>query len=150
MDATVWDNKALPLPNPTSYFIFNFSIISFIFIENKCLTDVTWDMKREKKVNLNPSRSGQKWLHHWSWCLTVVFCSVHHPNHTLVGRVSVHSLCQQDRLFALSVNRHSCKYIYFLNIYICVCDIYIYIINIHSTHIFYVNTNFYLDPINRD
>ncbi len=42
-----WDNKALP--TPTQYFIFNFSIISFIFIESKCLSDVTWDLKREEK-----------------------------------------------------------------------------------------------------
>ncbi len=39
-----WDNKAL-----TRYFIFNFLIISFIFIENKCLSDVIWDLKRGKK-----------------------------------------------------------------------------------------------------
>ncbi len=45
-----WDNKALPTyPNPTRYFIFNFLIISFIFIENKCLSDAIWDLKREKK-----------------------------------------------------------------------------------------------------
>ncbi len=42
-----WDNKALP--NPTRYFNFNFFIISFIFIENKCLSDAIWDLKREKK-----------------------------------------------------------------------------------------------------
>ncbi len=35
------------------------------------------------------------------------FFSVDYPNHTLVGGVSVNSLCQQDGLFALSVNRHS-------------------------------------------
>ncbi len=39
-----WGNKAHPYtyPNPTRYFIFNFLIISFIFIENKCLSDVIW------------------------------------------------------------------------------------------------------------
>ncbi len=35
--------------------------------------------------------------------------SVDQLNHTLVGGVSVNSLCQQDGLFALSVNRHSEK-----------------------------------------
>ncbi len=35
------------------------------------------------------------------------FFSVDYPNHTLVGGVSVNSLCQQGGLFALSVNRHS-------------------------------------------
>ncbi len=35
------------------------------------------------------------------------FLSVDYLNHTLVGGVSVNSLCQQGRLFALSVNRHS-------------------------------------------
>ncbi len=39
-----------------------------------------------------------------------VFCSLDYPNHTLVGGVSVHSLCQQGGLFALSVNRHSVLY----------------------------------------
>ncbi len=33
----------------TRYFIFNFSIIFFIFIENKYLSDVIWDLKRERK-----------------------------------------------------------------------------------------------------
>ncbi len=35
-----------------------------------------------------------------------VFCNVDQPNHMLVGGVSVNGLCQQGRLFALSVNRH--------------------------------------------
>ncbi len=33
-----WDNKALL--TPTWYFIFNILIISLIFIENKCLSNV--------------------------------------------------------------------------------------------------------------
>ncbi len=37
------------------------------------------------------------------------FFSVDSPNHTLVGGVSVNSLCQQGGLFAFSVNRHSGK-----------------------------------------
>ncbi len=44
-----WDNKALPTPNPTWYFIFNFLVISFIFIENKCFSGVILNLKREKK-----------------------------------------------------------------------------------------------------
>ncbi len=45
-----WDNKALPTPTLTlpDTFILNFWIISFIFIENKCLSDAIWDLKREK------------------------------------------------------------------------------------------------------
>ncbi len=35
--------------NPTRYFIFNFLVISLIFFKNKCLYDVIWDLKREKK-----------------------------------------------------------------------------------------------------
>ncbi len=46
-----WYNKALPTPTLTlpDTFIFNFLIISFIFIENKCLSDAIWDLKRDKK-----------------------------------------------------------------------------------------------------
>ncbi len=39
------DNKALPTPTLN----LNFLIISSIFIENKCLSDVIWDLKREGK-----------------------------------------------------------------------------------------------------
>ncbi len=45
-----WDNKALPTPTltlPDTFF--NFLIISLIFIENKCLSDAIWDLKRQKK-----------------------------------------------------------------------------------------------------
>ncbi len=46
-----WDNKALPTPTLTlpDTFILNFLIISFIFIENNCLSDAICDLKREKK-----------------------------------------------------------------------------------------------------
>ncbi len=30
------------LPNPSRYFIFNFLVISLIFTENKCFSDVMW------------------------------------------------------------------------------------------------------------
>ncbi len=45
-----WDNKALPTPTLTlpDTLIFNFLIISLIFIENKCLSDAIWDLKRAK------------------------------------------------------------------------------------------------------
>ncbi len=39
-----------------------------------------------------------------------ILCNVVQSNHTLVGGVNINSLCQQDGLFALSVNRHS-KYL---------------------------------------
>ncbi len=48
------------------YIIFNFLIISFIFIENKCLSEAICDLKRDKKVrqkvSLNSGRSHQKAL----------------------------------------------------------------------------------------
>ncbi len=46
-----WDNKALPTGTLTlpDTFIFNFLIISLIFIENKCLSDAIYDLKRPKK-----------------------------------------------------------------------------------------------------
>ncbi len=52
------NNKALPTPTLTlpNTFIFNILIISFIFIENKCLSYAIWDLKREKK-KLNSGRS---------------------------------------------------------------------------------------------
>ncbi len=39
-------------------FIFNFCIISLILIENKCLSDVIWDLKKgEKKVSKRRTRT---------------------------------------------------------------------------------------------
>ncbi len=105
-----WDNKSLP--TPTRYFIFNFLIISFIFIGNKCLSDAIWDLKREKKsLAKGGFELGSIALK--SMCLIIYatdtewasLCSLDSPNHTLVGGVSVNSLCQQGGLSALSVNR---------------------------------------------
>ncbi len=69
-----WDNKALPTPTLTlpDTFIFNFLIISFIFIENKRLSDAIWDLKREA-LNINIKMHAPYHLHHWNWCWTVVF-----------------------------------------------------------------------------
>ncbi len=41
MEATLLGQLSPPYtyPNPTRYFIFNFLIISLIFIENKCLSN---------------------------------------------------------------------------------------------------------------
>ncbi len=110
-----WDNKALP--TPTRYFIFNFLIISFSFIENKCLSVCVWDLKRENKKNLAKGGFELGSITSKSTRLTIYttetdveqvsFFSDYYPNHTLVGGVSVNSLCQQGGLFALSVNRHS-------------------------------------------
>ncbi len=41
-------NSPYTCPNPTLYIICNFLIISFIIIENKCLSDVIWDLIREE------------------------------------------------------------------------------------------------------
>ncbi len=46
MNATLL-GQSPPYTYPTPYFIFNFLIISFIFIENKCFSDVIWNLKRE-------------------------------------------------------------------------------------------------------
>ncbi len=69
-----WYNKPpYTYPNPTRYFIFNFLIISFIFIENKCLYDVIRHLKREKKKvrqksgsNPGRSRSHDTWFIIWA------------------------------------------------------------------------------------
>ncbi len=76
------------------YIIFNFLIILIISIENKCLSDAIWGLKKGgKKFGINIKQA--------------YFYNVDYPNHTLVGGVSVNSFCQQGRLFALSENRHS-------------------------------------------
>ncbi len=61
MDATLLgQSPPYTYPNPSQYFIFNFLIISLISIENKCLSDAMWDLKREKKVRQKAgSNSGQ-------------------------------------------------------------------------------------------
>ncbi len=51
------------------------------------------------------------------------FLSVDYLNHTLVGGVSVNSLCQQGRLFALSVNRHSVLIMVEIFYYIKICPL---------------------------
>ncbi len=80
MDATLLGQLSPPYtyPNPTRYFIFNFLVISFIFIENKCFSDVIWNLKREKKSSpkgrFELGSIASKWvrhifyqLHQWSW-----------------------------------------------------------------------------------
>ncbi len=82
-----WDNKALP--TPTQYFIFNFLIISFIFIKNKCFSDVIWNLKREEKkfakrqiqTRVDRVKRSSLWhtlyhLRHWSWRLLAILCNV--------------------------------------------------------------------------
>ncbi len=54
-------------------FIFNFLIISFIFIENKCLSDAIWDLKREKKSFSHSKKHTPYHLHHWNWYWINVF-----------------------------------------------------------------------------
>ncbi len=61
MDSTLyWDNKALP--TPTRYIIFYFLVIS-IFIENKCFSDVIWNVKMEKKSLQKRVEPGSSTLH---------------------------------------------------------------------------------------
>ncbi len=61
MDATLLGQESPPCtyPNPTRYFIFNFLIISFIFIENKCLFEAIWDLKQRKHFS---KRRIQTWV----------------------------------------------------------------------------------------
>ncbi len=55
MDGTLLGQWSPPYTYPTPTpplphtFIFNFLIISFIFIENKYFSDVIWNLKRERK-----------------------------------------------------------------------------------------------------
>ncbi len=51
MDTTLFGTikPSYTYTNPTRYFILTFLVISFIFIENKCFSDVIWNLKREKK-----------------------------------------------------------------------------------------------------
>ncbi len=51
-----WDTKALRTPTLTLHFIFNFLIISLIFIENKCLCRC--DMKFKKGTHFTIYATG--------------------------------------------------------------------------------------------
>ncbi len=105
-------------PNPTPYFIFNFLIISFIFIENECLSDAIWDLKRKKKssakggIELGSIATKSTRLTIYTtetdiWCMSFIWCasfiSDDYLNHALVSGVGVNSLSQQGGLFALLV-----------------------------------------------
>ncbi len=74
------------------------------------------EKKVRQKVGSNSGRARQKALALPSTALKLKLIlnkglfSVDYPNHTLVGGVSVNSLCQQGGLFALSANRHSVDY----------------------------------------
>ncbi len=85
-----WGNKALSTPTLTIYsirktlfyFIFNFLIISFFFIENKRPSNVILDLKREKKSfakgMVERVKKHTSNLQHWSW-LTIDFLSFWQP-----------------------------------------------------------------------
>ncbi len=88
-------------PNPTRYFIFNFLIISIIYIENKCCSDAIWGLKREEK-SLAKGRFELRSIAsstHFTIYATetdaeqVSFYNVDYLNHTLVGGVSVNRHC---------------------------------------------------------
>ncbi len=68
-----WDNIT-----PTWYFILNVLIISFIFIENKSLSDTIWDLKKGKtKFGKGGFERIKKHaphhLRHWNWCWIGIF-----------------------------------------------------------------------------
>ncbi len=89
-------------------------MIDLFFIENKCLYNEIQDLKREgNKVQeggfeLGSIASKRPW-HTLYLPLELMnyplFYNVDYPNHTLVGGVTVNSLCQQGGLIALSVNK---------------------------------------------
>ncbi len=104
----LWYIKATHTPTPkpnrsTLYFpLFDYLLN---FIENKCLSDLICDVKREK------NEFSKRWIRTKSSLPTLptplgpLFSRIH----TSVDGVSVNSLSQQGGLFALSVNRHSVK-----------------------------------------
>ncbi len=121
-----WENKALPTPTLTLCLFPSFLLKINAF-------PMRYDIwKGRKKVfGSNSGQSRQK-----AHIYTFLKC-VDHPNHMLVGGVSVNSLCQQGRLFALSVNRHSvwivcvCVWesecVYWHNLFCIHCNIAIFI-----------------------
>ncbi len=115
-----WDNKFLPSPALTLpvTFIFNFSIICFILLKKeksflfKSLAKGRFELDLVKMKNVLHTLNH---LHHWRCHFAAVFCNAISRKHTLVGGVSVNSLCQQVGLFSLSVNRHSEMFIFTVN-----------------------------------
>ncbi len=93
------------LHNPTRYFIFNFLMISFIFIDNKCFFLMRYEIWKGRKKGsakgwFEPASRFLQKAHVLSSTplkhdLLALFFSVDYPNHTLVGGVSVNSLSQQ-------------------------------------------------------
>ncbi len=67
MDAT----STLPTPTLTDTFIFNFFIISLIFIENKCLSE--WCDMRFEKGEKSSDSNFKKHARHWNCCWIIVF-----------------------------------------------------------------------------
>ncbi len=122
-----WDNKALPTPTLTDIFFQLWLFPSFLLKINAFRCDMIFEKgekslakgrfelgsiaSRSTRFSIYTTETDVKW---------VSFFSVDCLNHTLVGGVSVNSLCQQGRLFALSVNRHSV----FLNGHFCSYSIY--------------------------
>ncbi len=111
MDATLLGQKGptgtYTYPNPNQYFILKMLIISFIFIENKCLSDAIWDLKKgekklaKRRIRTRVERVKKSATHALSSVplqspSVSVFCNLHQPNPTLVGRVSGNSLCHQS------------------------------------------------------
>ncbi len=91
-------------------------------IENKCLSDLKCDGKREKNEFFFESgkRQIQTQINDVKACRTLRptplsllnDACLHNDvfaNQTLVGGANVHSLCQKGRLFARNVNIHSIK-----------------------------------------
>ncbi len=114
------NNKALPTPTltlPHTLFSTVWLFPSFLLKINAFL--MWFEIWKGRKKNCQKADSYLSWSHqnefehtfyhlrHWIWRQLTVFCNFDQPNHTLVGGVSVNSLCHQGGLFALSVNRHS-------------------------------------------
>ncbi len=106
MDATLL-GQYKALPTPTRYFIFNLFPSSFFFFLNRlnALYEIWKGRKKVRlKVGSNSGRSRQNVNALPSVTVTdtnlmFFIFSVDEANHTLVGGVSINSLCQQGGLF---------------------------------------------------
>ncbi len=112
-----WDNKSLPTPSltlPDTLFSPFYYFINLLKINAFPMPYEIWKGRKLKsaKGRFELGSIVSKCMHFTIYTTETdvkwaCFCSVDYPNHTLVGGVSVNSLCQQGGLFALSVNRHS-------------------------------------------
>ncbi len=123
-----WDNKFLPSPALTLPVTFSTFRLFASFYWKMKKNFLYRDVKRVKNefgkrqirtqvdlVKMKNALHTLNHLHHWRCHFAAVFCNAISRKHTLMGGVSVNGLCQQVRLFSLSVNRHSEMFIFTVN-----------------------------------